>query len=132
MEWTYQYPNLEQHGPSAHPLHENPLPHVPSLVVGSPPGVGVGRADAVDVVDVVGMTGGSEIKVLEVANAIDVVDEVDVLEVVGVTTIAGEVVGGRTTTEDDDTTRPQEPYNGLHPTPQYSIEFPQYQYGEQH
>lgn len=78
-------------------------------------GVGVGLVED-DVVDVVVTTGG--------------IDELDVVEVVEVV----EVVGGRTTVEEDEDIPPplHEPKSGLHPTPQYSAELPQYQYGEQH
>ncbi|KAG4432161.1 hypothetical protein IFR05_012353 [Cadophora sp. M221] len=117
-------------------MNENPLPHVPSLVVGRPPGVGVGvgvgvgRVEVVDV-EVVVTIGG--IEELEVVDVVDVVDLVDVVEVVGGTTTVDEMVGGITIVDDDDDiTSPHEPYRGLHPTPQYSAELPQYQYGEQH
>ncbi|KAH9218166.1 hypothetical protein DL95DRAFT_490852 [Leptodontidium sp. 2 PMI_412] len=77
-------------------------------------------------VEVVVTTGGIE--------ELDVVDVVEVAEVVGDTTIVDEVVGGITIVDDDDDDiiPPHEPYRGLHPMPQYSIELPQYQYGEQH
>lgn len=72
--------------------------------------------DEVDEVDVVVGTGGL----------------VEVVEVVGGTTLVDEVVGGMTVVEDEDIPPLHEPKRGLHPTPQYSAELPQYQYGEQH